>query len=487
MTKPKTIYFNYENIEYSQKNIQKTIQYDGYTKIMLLVDPKKPPHMQYNSNDYYASAIYVVSRPQHLEISDADGELMIENTSLTKGAPILLCIPLKKCKKGIASSIDTIIEGVPGTIDIGESDTTFHGMLYNHGTVLVRKEPKYIKTDIKKYEGFLTGDVLETAFNRSDYEPVILERFVSESSVEPLIEGFDFSTDMNSSNVGAGFGTFGKTVNDSAGSMNQGGEDFVFDFSAKTTTDVSDVKVTAAPNEIVECVPMYDNNDEVSTFVIPYGSAMSDEVSKMFMTGTFQMFYTLLIAFVILFLTPVLYKNYFAVAMRHGSSDDIEYGNKVTYSTNIYFVLFTVIMIIGVLVDASIYTKSVEEMGFAMMLIIFFMCTYLFTLMLRGAGFDPSVYGHMNTKVEFGELINLYSRFMGENFSTTYSVIIPAVAICTSIGITVGVYRQKKGDKTAMPFGGMIGLFFLGLFLILSTMGTFYNKSITMSAADVVI
>jgi hypothetical protein len=142
-------------------------------------------------------------------------------------------------------------------------------------------------------------------------------------------------------------------------------------------------------------------------------------------------------------------------------------------------------MIIGILVDASIYTKSIEEMGFAMMLIIFFMCTYLFTLMLRGAGFDPSVYGHMNTKVDFGELLNLYGRFMGENFSMTYSCIIPFVAIGASVGISVGVYQQKHPG--GMPFGSMIAVFFLGLFMILSTMGTFYNKSIKMSESDVVI
>jgi uncharacterized protein YhhL (DUF1145 family) len=268
--------------------------------------------------------------------------------------------------------------------------------------------------------------------------------------------------------------------------MNQAGEEYIFDFKAAKSAD-STAPAKPNPSDIVQCIPLYDNSDQVSTFVVPYGSAMSDEITKMFMTGTFQMFYTLLIAFVILFLTPILYKNYFAVAKRHGSSDDIEYGNKITYSCNLYFVFFSIIMIVGVLVDAAMYTHSITEMGFAMMIIIFFMCTYLFTLMLRGAGLDPNIYGHLQTKVDVMELINLYGRFMSENFNTMYTVVVPAVLILLCFGISVGVYRSKTGDDKSMPFGNMIAVFFFGLFMILATFGTFINRSVEMSAGDAVV
>jgi hypothetical protein len=141
-------------------------------------------------------------------------------------------------------------------------------------------------------------------------------------------------------------------------------------------------------------------------------------------------------------------------------------------------------MIIGVLIDAIVYTQDTTELGFSIMLMVFVVCTYMFTLLLRSAGFDDKVYGNMHTKYSMSELTMLYYRFMGENYDGLFSFWIPAVLVVLGFGISVGIYQSKSGTK-GMPFGAMISLFFIGLFLILSTIGTFFKKSQRMRAAEV--
>jgi hypothetical protein len=301
------------------------------------------------------------------------------------------------------------------------------------------------------------------------------------SQPEGFREGMNIISGMNAPNLGAGFGSFSTTIKESGETFNQAGDNYVFDMSKKKT--ITSVPMEAVAGEYVDCVPVYDNADQVSTFVIPYGTQLSDETTKLFMTSTFQMFYTLLVAFVILFLTPILYKGYFAVAMRRGNSDDPEYGNKITYSANLYFVLYSTLMVIGVIIDAIVYQQSTTELGFGIMVMVFFVCTYMFTLMLRSSGLDRTVYGDLLTKYRISEIMGLYAQFMQQYWSWMYSFFVPAAIVGISVGISVAAYQGKPGT-TGLPFGPMISLFFIGLFLNLSTMGTFFQKWQMMRAAD---
>jgi hypothetical protein len=117
------------------------------------------------------------------------------------------------------------------------------------------------------------------------------------------------------------------------------------------------------------------------------------------------------------------------------------------------------------------------------MLMVFFVCTYMFTLMLRSAGFDRTVYGDLSTKYKMSEIFGLYAQFMQQYSSITYSFLLPAVAVGLSMGISVAAYQSKTG-KTGLPFGNMIALFFIGMFLVFSTMGAFINKWVKMREAD---
>ena len=496
------IYYNYDALPFFEGQLKKDIRQEGYTQVVFPVSEKAQPNIEWEGNNYFVSSIYILSRPVHhfSTVLRDSGELIIEHTSAKSDVKLFLCSPLQTEPTYLewllnmsGNDIDHMIHRNYGSLYLNElfSEATVATVTTtvetgSAGIVILRNTPVYLHTQLSPFQKLLTGDPV---FAFSKPGPLLqkkVEMIQMMTSTGGVVEGFDFQNDVNSSGLKGGFGTFGNTIDQSGKSMNQAGQDYIFDFKAAPSASKAGPVVPKA-SEIVQCIPLYDNSDQVSTFVVPYGSAMSDEITKMFMTGTFQMFYTLLIAFVILFMTPILYKNYFAVAKRHGSSDDIEYGNKITYSTNLYFVFYSIIMIIGVLVDAAMYTHSITEMGFAMMIIIFFMCTYLFTLMLRGAGLDPNIYGHLQTKVDIMELINLYGRFMGENFNYMYSLVIPAILILLCFGISVGVYRSKTGDTTSMPFGNMIAVFFVGLLGIMSTFGTFISRSIEMSAGDAVI
>jgi len=489
-----TLYFNYDELPFYEGQLQKDIRQEGYAHVRFPVSEKKAtPHLQWDGVKYNLTSLYILSRAVHRYATAAQGELILEHMSSTTGVPLRLCAALQPEPTYLdwllnwrGNDMDRIVNRQYGRLQLNSLlGTTVMGTINKGGMVtIVLDQPLYLHTRLAPFEALLTGDPFpRSAPPSSPMSVTLVQSSTGESSV---IEGFDFQNDINGGSLSAGFGTFGNTIDQAGASMNQAGEDYIFDFKASKTAD-SSAPEKPPTGDIVQCIPLYDNSDQVSTFVVPYGSAMSDEITKMFMTGTFQMFYTLLIAFVILFMTPILYKNYFAVAKRHGSSDDIEYGNKITYSCNVYFVLFTIMMIVGVLVDAAMFTHSITEMGFAMMIIIFFMCTYLFTLMLRGAGLDPNIYGHLQTKTDMMELINLYGRFMSENFNTMYTIVSPAILILLCFGISVGVYRSKSGDDNSMPFGNMILLFFFGLFMILATFGTFINRSMEISAGDAVI
>jgi hypothetical protein len=301
-----------------------------------------------------------------------------------------------------------------------------------------------------------------------------------------IIEGFDLNG-VNKGNVNSGFGTYGNTVKSSSKNFDQAGQDYIFDFSSVTSMQNQLNGSSASANEIVDCVPLYDNTDDVSTMVVPYGSAATDESTKMFMTSSFQMFYTLIIAFIIAFSVPGMYKSYFSVAKRVGSTDDIEYGNRVTGSTNYYFMFYAFLMFLGVLLDAGIVTKSQTEMSFAMMLLLYTMCTYMFTLVLRGMmeKHDRSVYGYFDSNINLSDSLFLYGKFMSENFSVTYSLGVPIILIAIFIVLPI-VFAKDKGMK-GLPFGPLIALFFFGLFMILCTFGTFFNKSRSMQASEIII
>lgn len=495
---------------------QKKMDSDGYTKLLFPQDSKHSGlYMQLFGNSYRLHSFYVLSEPIHHSLLSSYpivGEILLEYRPVTRGqSRILVCICMTTSE---SSENSMILSGHSCDVQPMLSSYFAEGQggvkeawLYHHETIVVMKHPISCGTWIGKgltgvvVDGFDRNfdfpfedskmvdvhvqhqDIMSPPLSTSDESKDSgTSSFFSWWGQEGFREGLDFENDLNQSNMGAGFGSFSNTIKQSAQQFNQAGQDFIFDFSKKKSS--TDVPKLATSSQYVDCVPIYDNADQVSTFVIPYGTTLSDEATKMFMTGTFQMFYTLLVAFIILFLTPIFYKGYFAVAMRRGSSDDPEYGNKITYSTNFHFMLYSIMMIIGVLIDAIVYTQDTTELAFSIMLMVFVVCTYMFTLLLRSAGFDDKVYGNMHTKYSMSELTMLYYRFMGENYDGLFSFWIPAVLVVLGFGISVGIYQSKSGT-TGMPFGAMISLFFIGLFLILSTIGTFFKKSQRMRAAEV--
>jgi hypothetical protein len=95
------------------------------------------------------------------------------------------------------------------------------------------------------------------------------------------------------------------------------------------------------------------------------------------------------------------------------------------------------------------------------------------------------VYGDLLTKYRISEIMGLYAQFMQQYWSWMNSFFIPAAVVGVGVGISVAAYQGKPGS-TGLPFGPMISLFFVGLFLNFSTMGTFFNKWQMMRAADAV-
>jgi len=503
---------------------QKKMDSDGYTKILFPQDSKHSDlRMQLFGNQYRLHALYVFSESIHESLfSDSVvGELLLEYKPVTRGqSRIMICICLVAGVQGngVQETDDTmVLSGHSGDMKTLLTSYFANGIggveeawLYHHDTIVVMKRPMDSGSWVRNVTTGVNVDGLDRDFDFPFLTDTLVDIHVQHHGIsqkekvgatsspsfvgsmfswwggddkEGFREGLDFEKDLNQADMGAGFGSFSSTIQQSAQQFNQAGEDYVFDFNKKKST--GDAPTEATSSQFVDCVPIYDNADQVSTFVIPYGTTLSDEATKMFMTGTFQMFYTLLVAFVILFLTPILYKGYFAVAMRRGSSDDPEYGNKITYSTNFHFMLYSILMILGVLIDAVVYTQNTTELGFSIMLMVFVVCTYMFTLLLRSAGFDEKVYGNMHTRYSMSELTMLYYRFMGENYDGLYSFWIPAVLVAVGFGISIGIYQSKSGTKD-MPFGAMISLFFIGLFLVLSTMGTFMKKAQRMRAAEVI-
>lgn len=504
----------------------------GYTHYIVPQDMKtKGQRIMLNGVGYRLASIYVLSEPIH-GFSDPDGEIVLEHKPETRGhARVMVCIPVRVSTT--VTGVDDFVLGHECLLqEVIDSYLVGGGgaKTYGGGTIVVMSEPVLTSVPLHEFRGLTGGHdigirgirkerndskaLFDTVFDfpYGSSEMVEIDILMDEGSFEndstvalvgstkgslsttgslstgsgnEILEGFqegvtDLINNMNNNNLGAGFGTFSSTIQQSGQTFNQAGQDYVYDFSKKKET-TGDTKTTTV-GDFVDCVPIYDNTDQISTFVIPYGSTITDDATRLFMTGTFQMFYTLLVAFVILFLTPVLYKGYFAVAMRRGNTDDIEYGNKLTYSANFYFVLYSVLMIIGVLIDASVYTQSTTELGFAIMLMVFFVCTYMFTLMLRSAGFDRSVYGDLNTKYSMSEILGIYSQFMIQ-YTDIWAVMIPIILIGIVVGITIGAYRNKTGTGD-YPFSSMIAMFFIGLYLVLSTMGAFVNKWRKIRSAD---
>jgi hypothetical protein len=471
---------------------------------MKIVIPKnvRKPNLHANGKDYCLTKIYILSRPHHHLKPAANGECIFEHESISGDSTLRVCLLLMTENRFLHkwfdsnNDMDRLIQFSSKNSEISIQWNSFFqtskAVLYHDNRILLIREPFMIKTNIAHFESLLTGDVFDdTYYDFPSYEtPYSVVSLVQDKSHEILQEGFDFVNEVTqTSDLNSGFGTFGNTIKQSAKTFNKAGEDYIFDFNNfNKTPSSSGMSTTVLPkDEIVECIPLYDNTDQVKTFVVPYGSAALDDVTKLFMTSSFQMFYTLLVAFFILFITPPLYQGYFYVAMREsGSSEDIERGNKLTYSTNIYFIFYSILMIVGVIVDATM-TGSITEMGFSMMLLIFFVCTYIFTLILRSGYFDPSLFGHTKTKIGILELMNLYLKFMGNNFSGVYSIGLPIIIIGIVIIISIFAYRGKIGDVNAYPFQGMISLFIIGLFMILSTMLTFFKKARDIVKSDTVI
>ena len=498
--------FNYDSITYTRNQIQKSLQKDGYMKIILAKDPKKSvlrPNMQIKKTHYYATAIYILSRPVHKTTEFAPvGELVIENESTTNGKKVYACALLQNGFNMVPykDGVDAMIANESGEISLNHDILGGKASLYNNDSILVWKYPITIQTSLREYAKFLTGDVF-TVYEipeTMDNATVVETRHDTSEGAETLIEGFDFGTNIASiGKATKGFSTFNTDVGEAGKTFNKAGEDYIFNFD-KNSSGASKGKTpsTVPASEMLNCVPVYSNTDQVSTIVVPYGSAITDDVSRMFMTGTFQMFYTILVTFLVLFLTPILYRNYFSIAMRHGSADSIEYGNKITYSTNMYFGLYAFMMILGVIIDASMYNASVDgvslsattEMALGIMLIVLTVCTYLFAYMLRGFGFDPNVYGHLNTSMQMSDYFNKYLQFMGQN--TNYvALIAPAFLIALMIVIIIPTYQSKTCPESykCYPFGALISLFFVGLYGVLVTFGAFMNKSNNMMKADIVI
>jgi len=509
---------------------QKRLAEDGYTKIVYAHDAKQAGRrLEYDGVRYRLSCVYVVPRAVYTDASSSMGEMILEHKPETRGqARVLLCIPLVSGASA-SSSVASLLHGQESNVDevlgsyfsgsgvplkdawISEDETVVilkTGLAadvamasfvdptggVDQGVRGIRKERVDGWAD--PFQGVSTShvgqgrDILVQHMGVSgptmSPSSVPVEGSASDlmswlGMTEGFQEGMDIVSSMNAPNLGAGFGSFSSTVQQSGQTFNQAGDNYVFNMSKTNTTSSKPAVATTA--DYVDCVPIYDNADQVSTFVIPYGTQLSDDTTRLFMTSTFQMFYTLLVAFVILFLTPIMYKGYFAVAMRRGNADDPEYGNKITYSANLYFVLYSTLMVIGVIIDAIMYQQSTTELGFGIMVMVFFVCTYMFTLMLRSSGMDRTVYGDLQTKYRISEIMGLYAQFMQQYFSWMYSFFVPAAVVGFGVGISIAAYQNKSGG-TGMPFGPMISLFFIGLFLNLSTMGTFFKKWQTMRAAD---
>ena len=490
-----TVYFDYDNIDYSSKQVQSRIDTNGYTKIIITPDYKKSPNLRLNSSDYFVSAIYLLSRPIHLELKEAVGELIIENTSMLQSDKVFTCFLLVHEKGGVLKGnhpIDTLLpHGSKGGNQSISLNTLIGGgsaVLYNNDSIVLFSRPLLVNTHLGKYEEFLTGDVfIDTQYEfpafKHDNHLVSFVAGINEKTA--LIEGLDFSTGgVDNANLDRGFGTFGSTIQNSSNSFNQAGESYVWKADASTAPPTVDPS-TYADNSIVDCTPIYTSGADVSTMVVPYGSGATDEVTRMFMTGTFQMFYTTMVGIAIMLFTWLLYPMYFATAMRHGTTENVEYGNKITYSTNMYFLMYAAICIFGVMVDATMYTHSTTEMAFAMMFVVFTAASYMFTLMLRGVGLDPNLYGDLNTKIKYAELFSLYWGFMLEHYDFYYSFVGPIILIGLVVGITILIYQGTNPGK--FPFGSMIAIFFLGFLGILSTMGTFMSKSVMLKQSDVVV
>jgi hypothetical protein len=92
------------------------------------------------------------------------------------------------------------------------------------------------------------------------------------------------------------------------------------------------------------------------------------------------------------------------------------------------------------------------------------------------------MYGDLNTKYSMSEIMSIYSQFMIQ-YMDFWSIVVPAVLIGLVVGITIGAYRNKSGSGD-YPFSSMIAMFFIGLYLILVSMGAFINKWRKIRKAD---
>jgi len=489
-----TVSYDYSKISYTAQQVQSRIDQAGYTKIILSPDYKNKPQLQINSTDYYASAIYVLSRPIHNDIKTATGEFIIENTSIMKADKVYVCAMLVTSPKGVRTAVDSLLQGVRDV----NLNSVFggSGILYHNDSILLLTQAIPIVTNLRKFEELLTGDVVvgsefEFPAFKSDYHKVAFSFGIDEKGT--LVEGLDFSStgSIDSGNLNAGFGTFGNSIKSSSQQFNEAGESYIWN-PGNTGGDTTTMTPVDDASIYVDCSPIYTNNSDVTTMVVPYGSAVSDNVSTMFMTGTFQMFYTTLVAFVIMLMTPLLYKMYFSVAMRHGSSENVQLGNKITYSTNLYFMFYAGICIFGLMLDSARKTDMVNgqphttEMGFAMMFVVFTFASYMCTFLIRSIGLDDNLYGNLDTQYKYSELFTIYWGFMMENYDFYYSFLGPVFLLLICFFIAFFVVRNKNPNKEN-PVGPMFALFFLGFLGILSTMGTFMAKSYVLSQTDVIV